>query len=88
MKSLKQIDLMDIRSDIDRVLNGKTQEAGGTRQALILLQNSSDLITALNLIAFRDNVRDHQNTQSTRLSSFVLDVVVKVRNICMFILLI
>ena len=87
VKSLKQIDLMDIRTDIDRVPNGQTQEAGGTRQALILLQNSSDLITALNLIAFRDNIREHQQTQTTHLSSFVLDVVVKVRDICTIILL-
>lgn len=37
VKSMKEIDLMDIRTDVDRVPNGETQEAGWTRQALIPL---------------------------------------------------
>ena len=88
VKSLKQVDLLDIRTDIDRLPNSGTQEAGGTRQVLLPLQNSSDLVIALNLIAFRDNVRNDEYTQSTRLSAFVLDVVVKVRRMFLLSLLI
>ena len=82
VKSLKQTDLLNIRTDIERLPNNATKEAGGTKQTLIPVQNANDLITALNLIAFRDSVREHQQTQSTHLSCFVLDVFIKVRNSC------
>ena len=79
VKSMKQTDLLDIRTDIERLPNNTTKEAGGTKQVLIPVQNSNDLVTALNLIAFRDNVREHEQTQSTHLSCFVLDVLIKTR---------
>ena len=79
-KSMRHVDLRDVRTDVNRSPGSDPSLVGGTGQHCILIQNTSDLITAIKKIAFRDSVRDNELTQSTHLSSFVIDLLIKVRN--------
>lgn len=68
-----------MRTDIGRIPT-ISNEIRGIKQQLVPIQNMKDLIIALSNIAFSDHVREDQYTQTTRFNSFVLDVLVKVRN--------
>ena len=77
-KSLRQMDLLDIRTDIDRVANPGRSDVGGTRQDVVPICSTVDLIVALNKVAYRDSYHENAYTQTSQLSSFVLDLLVKV----------
>jgi len=79
VKSKRQINLNDVWTDVDRVPT-TSNKIGGTKHHFIPFQNSKYLITALSNIAFSDHVRENQYTQTTSFNSFVLDVLIKVRN--------
>lgn len=78
IKSKRQINLNDVRTNVNRIPTA-SNEIGGTKQQLIPLQNSKDLITALSKMSFSDHIREDQYTQATSFNTFVVDVLVKVR---------
>ena len=46
-KSLWKLDLSDVKTDIDRVANPERHKVGSTRQALLLITDTTDLIVDL-----------------------------------------
>lgn len=77
--SLKQVDLNDVRTTMNK-LSCET-ERGATWQAMILITFIYVLLWALTIIAYRDYTPQHDLTQTMSVDSYVLDVLISTSKI-------
>ena len=78
-KSLKQVDLKDVRTTVSKL--ACDLERGGTKQRMIPITSTRVLLWAVTRIAYRDYVPQHDMTQTMSVDSYVLDVLISTSKI-------
>ena len=77
-KSLKQVDLKDVRTTVSKV--ACDLERGGTKQRMIPITSTRVLLWAVTRIAYRDYVPQRDLSQTMNVDSYVLDVLISTSN--------